>query len=260
MKPILVFIIGALLFSPFLSQVRAQPSGTVQKTVKQVIIFKFDDLSEKTQAAFQRVADTIIKKESKAGFGIIGRSCEGGKEKQEYFDRVRNFNNSGRIEIWAHGYDHFMNGDTLTEFRNAPREKQYDHVKKTLDLVYEKCGITMHTFGTPGNKSDSSTTIVLNQFPQIEVYLFPFVRDQALKQLLLTSRVDMEQGTGKMNYDFFVKNYIAKAGISYMVLQGHPGAWKEEGFDVLGRIISFLKTKEVIFMTPYEYYRYLKPL
>ena len=44
-----------------------------------------------------------------------------------------------------------------------------------------------------------------------------------------------------------------------MVLQGHPAVWKEEGFADLARIIEFLKTREVIFMTPYEFYESLKP-
>jgi peptidoglycan/xylan/chitin deacetylase (PgdA/CDA1 family) len=210
--------------------------------------------------AFQRVADTIVKKNCRAGFGIIGKSCEGGDEKTDYFNRVKSFRNSGKIEIWAHGYDHFMNGDTLTEFRNMPYEKQYEHFAKTLQLVQEKCGITMTTFGTPGNKADSGTTKVINQFPQIKVYLFPFIKDPAAKQLLLTGRVDMEQGTGKMNYDFFVKNYNSNAARPYMVLQGHPGAWKEDGFETLSKIIDFLNSRGVIFMTPAGYYDYLNQI
>lgn len=258
MKLLPFIILSLTFFAQILIRSEAQEPQPVKKTSPRVIIFKFDDLSEKTLPAFQRVADIIVKKECKAGFGIVGRSCEGGAEKLQYFNRVKDFNNTGRIEIWAHGYDHFMNGDTLTEFRNTPYEQQFDHFKKTLDLVSEKCGITMHTFGTPGNKSDSSTTNVINQFPQVQVYLFPFLRDQALKQLLLTSRVDMEQGTGKMNYEFFVKNYTDRSEREYMVLQGHPGAWKDDGFEILSRIIDFLKTKEVLFMTPYEYYGFLK--
>jgi peptidoglycan/xylan/chitin deacetylase (PgdA/CDA1 family) len=256
--PFLTLTLTVFAQSFFSSNAQIPKSG--KKPSQQVIIFKFDDLSERTEMAFQRVADIIVNKECKAGFGIVGRSCEGGTEKMQYFNRVKDFNNTGRIEIWAHGYDHFMNGDTLTEFRNSSYEKQFDHFKKTLDLVSEKCGITMHTFGTPGNKADSSTTRVINQFPQVQVYLFPFLRDPVLKQLLLTSRVDMEQGTGKMNYDFFVKNYNSNSDRKYMVLQGHPGVWKEDGFETLSKIIDFLKTKEVLFMTPFEYYTFLKPL
>ena len=257
--PVLFFIISFFLFTHSPNVIKAQSAVGGPEANRQVIIFKFDDLRESSQFAFQRTADIIIQKECKAGFGIVGNSCEGNGEKEAYFNRIKNFNNSGRIEIWAHGYDHFMKGDTLTEFRNMPYQHQYDHFKKTLDLVYEKCGIIMRTFGTPGNKSDSTTNIVINQFPQIEVYLFPFFSDSTNKQFLLTSRVDMEQGVGNINSEYFVKNYNARAGRPYMVLQGHPAVWKEEGFDALTRIIEFLKTREVTFMTPYEYCEFLKP-
>jgi len=256
---VLLFITGLFLLiePPFLLKAQSTISGS--QATRQVIIFKFDDLRESTQSAFQKAADIITRKECKAGFGIVGNSCEGNGEKETYFNRIKNFNNTGRIEIWAHGYDHFMRGDTLTEFRNMPYQHQYEHFKKTLDLVYEKFGIIMHTFGTPGNKSDSTTNIVINQFPQIEVYLFPFLSDTTNKQLLLKSRVDMEQGVGNINYEYFVKNYTERAGRPYMVLQGHPAMWKEEGFNTFGRIIDFLRTKGIDFMTPYEYCKSLKP-
>ena len=69
----------------------------------------------------------------------------------------------------------------------------------------------------------------------------------------------MEKGTGKMNYDFFVTNYNSKSDREYMILQGHPGIWTEEGFEIFSRIIDFLKSRDVEFMTAYEYYKFLKP-
>lgn len=226
---------------------------------KQVIIFKMDDLSERSQDAFQKVADIVVQKECKVSFGIIGRSCEGGAEREDYYKRVRDFVKTGRIEIWAHGYDHFMSGDTVTEFKRMPYQHQYDHFKKSLELVKEKCGITLRTFGSPGNRNDTATIAVVNQFPQIEVFLFPFTKDSTYKQFLLTSRVNMEKATGIMDYDYFVKNYNSRADREYMVLQGHPRLWKEEGMKVFIDIIDFLKSKDVVFMTPYEYYKFLKP-
>jgi hypothetical protein len=251
-----IFSIILFTLSPVISE--AQTTGTDPKAPKQVIIFKFDDLRERSQLAFQRVADTVIQKKCKAGFGIIANSCEDNGEKEAYFTRVKNFVNTGRIEIWAHGYDHFLNGVIVTEFLTMPYQHQYEHFKKSLELVNEKLGITMHTFGAPGNRSDTITVSVINQFPQIEVFLFPFYSDSTNKQLLLKSRVNMEKGTGNMDYDFFENNYNTNAGRPYMILQGHPGVWKEEGYDAFGRIIDFLKTKNVIFMTPYEYYKFLK--
>ena len=90
---------------------------------------------------------------------------------------IKNFLNTGRIEICGHGYDHYMSSDTITEFRRMPYQHQYDHFKKSLDLVYEKCGIILRTYGTPGNRNDTTTISVMNQFPQIEVFFFPFTKD-----------------------------------------------------------------------------------
>jgi peptidoglycan/xylan/chitin deacetylase (PgdA/CDA1 family) len=256
-NPIPSIIIG-IIFTHSSVILKAQSGSTDLQALKQVIIFKFDDLTERSQYAFQRVAEIVILKDCKAGFGIIAKSCEDNGEKEAYYNRVKNFVNTERIEIWAHGYDHFLNGVIVTEFLTMPYQHQYEHFKKSLDLVSEKCGITMRSFGAPGNRSDSTTISVINQFPQIEVFLLPFFSDSTNKQLLLTSRVNMEKGTGNMDYDYFVNNYNANADRPYMILQGHPGVWKEEGFDVFARIIDFLKTKGVTFMTSYEYFEFLK--
>jgi hypothetical protein len=97
----------------------------------------------------------------------------------------------------------------------------------------------------------------MNQFPQIEVFMFPYYSDSTNKQLLLKSRVDMERGTGNMDYEFFIKNYHKYIDRPYMILQGHPGIWEKNDFDVLNRIINFLKNQRVTFMTPYEYFEFL---
>ena len=62
-----------------------------------------------------------------------------------------------------------------------------------------------------------------------------------------------------MDYDYFIKNYYAKSDLPYMVLQGHPRIWTEEGFDIFIKVIDFLKSKDVVFMMPYEYYKFINP-
>ena len=255
---LLTIIITGIIFGYSFGINTKETSSTGNQSVKQVIIFKFDDLSLRSQEAFQRVADIVYEKNIKAGFGIIAKSCEDNGETESYFNRVKNFANSGHIEIWAHGYDHFLSGDTVTEFLTTPYQHQFDHFKRSLDLVYEKLGITMRTFGAPGNRSDATTVAVMNQFPQIEVFLFPHYSDSTNKQYLLKSRVDIEKGTGKMNYDFFIDNYKRNINRPYMILQGHPGVWKEEDFDTFVRIIDYLKAQEVTFMNAYEYYKYMQ--
>lgn len=257
-RQLLIFL--SVLICPALNEAaRSQAGNTSVPKPKQVIIFKMDDLRARSQYAFQRVADICSDYGCKAGFGLIARSVEGDTVKESYINRIKNFENSGRIEIWHHGYDHFMSLDTVTEFRKMPYQHQYDHYKKALELVYERCGIKMRTFGSPGNRNDANTLLVMSQFPQIEVFLFPYYNDSTNKKFTLTHRVNMEKGTGIMDYNYFVNNYHSKADWEYMILQGHPGIWKEQDYKAFIDVIEFLKSKDVVFMNAYEYYKFLNP-
>jgi len=73
----------------------------------------------------------------------------------------------------------------------------------------------------------------------------------------LNNRVNMENGTGKPEFDFFVENYnkaIAKH-MSSMVLQGHPHIYNTpEKMEQFKKIIQFLMDQKATFITPEDYY------
>ena len=73
----------------------------------------------------------------------------------------------------------------------------------------------------------------------------------------LNNRVNMENGTGKPEYDFFVENFnkaIAKH-MSSMVLQGHPHIYNTpEKMEQFKKIIQFLMDQKATFITPEDYY------
>ena len=49
---------------------------------------------------------------------------------------------------------------------------------------------------------------------------------------------------------FYEKHAATK---SVLVLQGHPEQWNDERWSGFTKIIDFLKSKNVVFMTPSEY-------
>jgi peptidoglycan/xylan/chitin deacetylase (PgdA/CDA1 family) len=223
---------------------------------EQIVIIKLDDLMVSTLSAFQKVNDIIIEKDIKAGFGIIANSLESNGSNQAYYDAIKRLANNSRVEIWNHGYTHALNGTTSGEFFNTPYDQQYENFKKAMELVASKCGVEMRSFGSPGNRADSSFIKVIRQFPQIKVFMFPSLIDTNSNQLLLSNRVDMESTTGMLEYDFFVKKYNRNESLPYMVLQGHPGMWDEARFEDFIKIIDFIKMRGCTFMTPNEYYSY----
>ena len=78
----------------------------------------------------------------------------------------------------------------------------------------------------------------------------------------LTNRVNMENGTGKPEYAYFLTNYNANKSIykDYIVLQGHPKFWTSVQLNEFSQIIDFLIAEGCEFQLPYEYYLSLNPL
>ena len=73
----------------------------------------------------------------------------------------------------------------------------------------------------------------------------------------MNNRVNMENGTGKPEFDFFVENYnkaIAKS-MMVMVLQGRQNMYTTpEKMEQFWKIVQFLIDQKVRFITSYEYY------
>ncbi|HPS10849.1 MAG TPA: hypothetical protein PK664_05710, partial [Paludibacteraceae bacterium] len=56
-----------------------------------------------------------------------------------------------------------------------------------------------------------------------------------------------------------IENYFkVEINDSYLVIQIHPNPWEDDDFADFQRMIDFLKDKKVTFMTPDEYYQFLK--
>ncbi|MDA0712226.1 MAG: hypothetical protein O3B73_18665 [bacterium] len=222
----------------------------------QSIILKADDirfdpdciLSVRWQKFIAYIADKNIK----AGLGLIGNSLEG--DRPAYFDRLRDLHNSPHFEIWHHGYDHVLKGtnaagEIFHEFYNTPFAHQFGHLQKTQDLALEKVGITLRTFGAPGNGIDRTTTDALNSIEALKVW---FYGDPDARQWILRRTINFEYPTHNPDFVSFQEQY--RTDLSCLVLQMHPNSWDDARFDQFAYIIEFLLDQDTTFVLPYDHY------
>lgn len=240
---------------------------------KPIVILKLDDLRDESQYEFKQVAEYVINNNIKASFGINGAYLEGMSDQDSFIQDIKSWHNSGNIEIWHHGWDHSKaddrswfeyknrNEDDRSEYQTLSTnyQKQYKDFKNTQDIVENKLGITMRSFGSPYNQNDETFVEVVNQFPQIKVLFFP--RTTVTEQLPLSIRTDAGRlniengGTGEIDIDFFIDNFNSyDHSMPYMVLQAHPGAFDNQAFADFKKICDFLIKAGYQFHTPYQYY------
>ena len=120
---------------------------------------------------------------------------------------------------------------------------------KTQNLAKEKLGITLHTFGAPGNKIDENTVKVIDELDDIKVWYYGLKESS---KMVLNRTVNIESPTGNPNYQKFINNY--KPQNNYLALQIHPNRWDDTKFDEFKKIIDYLIGEGFTFIKPYEYY------
>lgn len=222
---------------------------------RQTVILKADDLLYDPEAglsaAWVRFLSFLERHQIKAGLGIVGHSLEEAGE--AWLAGVRRLHESCGHELWNHGYDHVLNGvdeagAAYCEFRDTSCEQQLEHLLRTQRLAWERLGITLHTFGAPGNAIDERTVQALHAVPELKVWLFGLPSDK----FVLERRVHAEVPVIRPNCEAFLQQY--DAGLKYIVLQLHPGHWSEADFRQFTLIMDILLKKQVDFMTPYTYF------
>jgi peptidoglycan/xylan/chitin deacetylase (PgdA/CDA1 family) len=218
------------------------------------IILKLDDLSVKSgMCQCLPVMDYLLQKELKAGFGIISNKNDNTVlSTLTPYLKAKNSKNEVLFEIWHHGFDHIK-----PEFQGTGYEYQKSHFVQADQQINKLLGIQMHSFGSPYNATDSVTEKVISENQNYQVFMFSSLKKHEKSDILyLDHRVNMENGTGKPEYDYFIENYNkSKANYQdYMILQGHPGQWTTEKLDQFKKIIDFLISEGCEFVTPHEYY------
>jgi hypothetical protein len=225
-------------------------------------MLKLDDLKALpggVHPRFKRVADYLAQQKLKSGFGVIVNSFETGSDSSFAWIRERAIENGGLIEFWHHGYDHAMNMDIdgtrcIAEFSGPSRTYQSEHFTKACNLMTDKTGLAFHTFGSAGNATDATGAKVLDEHPDIKVWLYGDSKANTSK-FVLKRTFNLEDRVGHVSFDAFLKTYVGQRNSAYVVLQGHPGGWSDESFVNFQCVVQLLVADQWVFTTPYEFYQ-----
>jgi peptidoglycan/xylan/chitin deacetylase (PgdA/CDA1 family) len=238
--------------------VAAQKSTNAARLRPPYIIIKADDLRQvngRAHARWKKFADFIKARKIKASIGIIGNSLEGNNP--DYINWIKDQQATGLFEFWNHGYVHEPwqeNGQKVQEFKGTSYETQKQHFQKTQTLAREKLGVPFTTFGAPGNAADDNTAKVLNEVPEIKVWLYGNDKNPSGKIVLdRVYPVNIENPLFLPSLDKFVEGYNKYPKREYFVIQGHAAKWDEARFEQFTKIVDFLIAQNAIFITPSEY-------
>jgi hypothetical protein len=215
---------------------------------KQIIILKADDFvfSEK----WARFITYIENKNIKVSLGVVGKQLNN----ESLCDWIKLLSQNNNIEFWSHGLTHDCYDQGISEFQGSTYEYQLAHLRETQRLFKDKFGIIIHTFGAPCNAVDENTSQALADIEEIKIWYSG--KTDSVK-FCLKRKGQIEYPIMHSNYNEFIKRYNEDQldQYDYLVLQIHPGFWDDDGWEEFEKIIDFLDQKEVIFMTPYEYYQ-----
>jgi peptidoglycan/xylan/chitin deacetylase (PgdA/CDA1 family) len=227
---------------------------------RQWVVLKADDLTQSNGAVipgFLRLFSFLDEQEIVAAVGIIGNSLD--RIRPAYITALRSELQSGRIEIFSHGYDHSgntigSNGRPAFEFQNTPLDQQIDHLLQTQRLVRSQLGVTVRAFGAPYNAIDSVTVEALRAVPELEVWFFGLPGSGKLNLLRVA---EAEYPTHYPDAAQFAANY--NPALPIITLQIHPGGWEDKSWKEFTEIVQFLKQRQASFVLPSDLYGYLHP-
>jgi len=227
------------------------------------IVLKVDDLAATATGGnvsekWIRITDFARERKIKLSIGIIVQSLA--TADPAYADYIKNFQKTGLVEFWFHGWDHKIwdeNGKKIQEFKGTSYEQQKDHFVKSQALVKEKLGFVFTTFGSPFNGMDDNTFKVFAEDPDMKVFLYAWPADQAkIPGRVILDRVgevNIEAPLFKPNAAKFIEGYLKNAkGRHYYVVQGHPNEWDADGWSEFVKIVDFLQQNHIPIITPTE--------
>jgi peptidoglycan/xylan/chitin deacetylase (PgdA/CDA1 family) len=229
----------------------------------QYAILKADDFA-KTPAYLEYI-ELIEKKGIVSGLGLIGKFFK--KPDPELVSLIKRLHKSGNFEFWNHGYDHDWGGnkDGTAEFKGKSIPYQVQQLQKAQQIVKQKTGIVMTSFGAPGNGIDGNTAIALKKVPEIKTWMFnkKIRPPENVIGLSVRTNIEWKEGKRKMpDVERFKKYYDVNA--PYVLLQVHPKGYTKKSFEQLEKTIDFLISKKVRFILPnnkdfYEFSQTIKP-
>lgn len=222
-----------------------------------IVILKLDDVTASTDSGkivsdrWQRVADYIENKKIKAAFGVIGFSLA--EDNPEYFEWITDRAARGHIEFWNHGYYNRTKGDTIGEFEGT-YEQQLRALQLTDSLAKEKLDLTFTAWGQHWSGINEDTDRALAKVSNIK---FTFGKPNSVvhfKGYAFPHNLAMEYPVHNPDFEEFKKAYQGKwKNLESFYLQGHPNSWDDVRWDNFVRIVEFLESENVHFVTPSEF-------
>lgn len=224
---------------------------------QQVILLKLDDViarrvgTKPVSDRWLKVHDYLKAQNIKGSFGIITESLE--KENSLYFGWLKEVQAAGLIEFWMHGY-HMKTVSEPGEFEHGTAEEQRAILAKGERLAKEKLGFTLTAFGPHWSGTTDATDEAMEQLPEVTIWLYGPEKPKFYSRLSIPRVMALENPTFVPDAEKFKTFYEAKAAKrEVLVLQGHPDQWDDKRWEGFTKIIEFLKSKNVVFMTPSEY-------
>lgn len=237
---------------------------------KQYAIIKADDFIVQADQPSKAVSEPFLKfielvkaKGVVASLGLSAHVLE--RATPEYIRLCQELDASGRFELWNHGYDHYYsltdeNGKFVAaEFYRMPYGYQLRQMKKAQEAVKEKLGITMRSFGSPGNMNDAMTALMLAQFPEIKVWFYVPKGIALPPDVIDIPRTNLEWNAkdGRVvDVARFIREYDPAQPV--ICFQLHPRSKTDADLARIGEAIDFLLSKGVEFIKPYDYYLLVK--
>lgn len=226
-------------------------------TKQRYVILKLDDVVDGPQGQvvsdrWLRVTKFIEEKKIKAAFGVIGYSLV--DDNPAYFQWIKEINKGGLIEFWNHGFYVRKAEDTQGEF-----EKDYDTQLQALlltdSLAKAKLGITFNTWGPHWSGTNEDTDQALTQVPSIKMAFGYPPNAQHYKGIVFPHLIDLEYPVHNPDFNSFIAEYKKMGETTFLsYLQGHPNSWDDKRWEEFVKIIEFLITENITFITPSEYY------
>jgi len=226
---------------------------------EKVLIWKLDDVKagEKKRLApgFKRVADWAKAEKTVVTMGVICDSLEKPNAEDVAWIKANAIENGGVVEFWHHGWDHKSwtdaGGKQAWEFKGPDLATQSKHLKDASDLFKQTTGLTFRAFGAPFNANDDTTIAALDSVPSLTIWMYGPKQDT--KRQVLGRSLNIEVATGKVSYEKFAQDYVAKKPTGLMLLQGHSGMWSDESFQDFIKIAALLKKDGWTTLTASQY-------
>jgi peptidoglycan/xylan/chitin deacetylase (PgdA/CDA1 family) len=223
----------------------------------QVIILKLDDIVQHHDARkpvsdrWLKVHEYLVENDIKGSFGVITESLE--KDNPTYFQWLKDVQAAGKIELWHHGYK-LRGPKDQGEFEQGSACDQRAILARGEQLAQEKLGFTFAAFGPHWSGTTDSTDEALEGVPEIKIWLYGPAKPKAFSRLSIPRVMALENPTFVPDSDKFIATYEKHASSKdVLLLQGHPNQWDDARWEGFVRIIKFLKSKDVVFMTPSGY-------